>query len=266
MNKNKSIEKIKKPPKRLPKSKTEGRLSPLSEIRPSATTQELLSKAKLSGDLADIFQAFLSMPLPHKKRKNTKKLKKGLFLVQEENTVEEILKLILSYKRNSGQETGTWSKIFYNYMVQSTNKNRFFDFLRKEHITHYQQIINDYKNSVDKENLLQTSLAELANSLDIFFTQHKIDPFSCLIGLSPSKEIIEFTKIRSTENSDNNFSKEELTQKILNWASIEDIAQLQREVREFSGELRYKNSFPKFYFFFHLFFNHFPNSIRFQTS
>ena len=137
----------------------------------------------------------------------------------------------------------SWAAVFHKYMAEVSAKKKFYylNFLSKQQMERYLQILDDYRKHLDPENLLSVSLSDLTYSLDNFLCQHFYDPFSCLIGLTPTKDVIKYTKQKrkfKKFTKKEKFTLDEIEQLIVSWSVIDDSSELQTKVRELAGELR----------------------------
>ena len=200
-----------------------------------------IEKARRDTSLPNLFAVFDTLePLP-KKKKSTSKRKRSPIEIEFISHVESIIKLIMTIHRNSGLTS--WPKIIYEYMKSTTENDSFIDFLGKEQKEHTCSILRSYVSIVPTDDLLMQTMIELASSLLHFIEEHKIDSYSCLVGLVASKDVIETTKSEEpsdipTKTDDCRATRSDLLHQIMNWAMIDDPEQLQREVREFTGQLR----------------------------
>jgi len=150
--------------------------------------------------------------------------------------VASLLKLVAKYRWS--RHCQTWATMFYNYMVTSCQQGNFVNFLSIPDMKHIRLVLNEFVLST-QSNPEMSSLVSVAQSLEAYLKQHKMDPFCCLIGLQPSKDVIELSKLEEGhEEYSASLSKSELIRKLLNWAHMDDAVVIQQELREFASELR----------------------------
>lgn len=209
------------------------------ELKDYQFTEEL-EKVKRGDDLAAVFSLFSLLEPQHRRKKGSKRKRTPIendFLAN----VTSILKIFFQFQRN--HKTTSWAELFYEYMCTTVENGKFENFLNLAQISHVEIILQDFvaiSMPVDGDVLVQT-LVDVSEELLKFLKEHSIDPFSCLVGLVASKDVVENTK------SDKEFystvihkkgSHEELLKQVMMWAAIDDAQQLQKEIRAYAGKLR----------------------------
>jgi hypothetical protein len=203
--------------------------------------------AEKSNNLADIFALLRGVePVLHKRKKlaGSSKSKKNVALKESStpapNTelVGTFLKLLINYRRSRHHQT--WATMFYNYMVTSCNDKTFVNFLTTADVKHFRNVLNEFIQAQPQPTEPSlSSLLNFASSLESYLKQHKIDPFCCLIGLQPSKDVVELCKLEDNrEEYSALLTKKELIQKLMHWSRLDDAETIQQEIRQFAGELR----------------------------
>lgn len=227
---------------KLPKSKSK---TDNTEISDHSFSDEV-ENVKQTMNLASIFSLFHLLEQIHKKKKISKKKKTP---TEQEfiSHMETIIKLLVAYQRKSG--TTKWSSIFHKYMCTSTDDNSFENFLIPNKMKHIENLLSNYiymVSPITEENSSIENLTSTVNQILLFIRLHQLDPFSCLIGLEPSKDVIETTKSNielsfpSTDKIGGNVntSSSELLHLIIKWAAMDDAIELQKDVRAYAGKLR----------------------------
>ena len=222
---------------------------------------KLYQHALLTEDLRDIFAIvpkIYAYCFNSKKKKLRKKMKND-FLYWMQNLISFIFKNV-----SPPYNSVNWQPIFHELCINiDPEKMKYFS---RENIEFFLTITIEYLTCIQSDESIQQSntiksLPSISSvySLIKFFQRHKMDVLSCLIGLRARSGIVEAIKTHAnTSNNNSNSQKKEINpallttnemlsiiqqnqiyfKRIMQWSTIEDPAIIQRELKEFAGELR----------------------------
>ena len=169
--------------------------------------------------------------------------------------VHKFLSIILQYRKTRGQH---YTIIFYEYMctIKSEQELDVFHYYCNSSystICGYIQALSFYVHHKDSQYSNTTNVDDAIQILDDcyeeahlllnFLEEHKIDPYSTMVGLSPSRDILKCTINDASKKDLNGYfdiiPPRELYESIMLWAnSVDDSDQIVAQIKQCATLLR----------------------------